>query len=185
MSQIFNVNLLSVVNLSIDNSCEIHFSSCKCFIQDPVMKRKMKIGDLEDGLFKLHTSTLLENVVSAAAINTQNCNVHLWHNRLGHPSSVVLSHIPQLSSVSTSIFSNCDVCHMAKQRKLSFTNSDTHSSSFELIHCDVWGPYKQPTHSRCHYFLTIVDDFTRCTRLFLFADKTQWPTLIKKSDLLE
>ncbi|GAU27524.1 hypothetical protein TSUD_147180 [Trifolium subterraneum] len=32
---------------------------------------------------------------------------------------------------------------------------------FNLIHCDVWGKYHTPSHSGIHYFLTIVDDYTR------------------------
>lgn len=37
----------------------------------------------------------------------------------------------------------------------------------------MWGPYKHPTHGNCHYFLTIVENFSRCTWVFFFSDKIQ------------
>lgn len=49
---------------------------------------------------------------------------------------------------------------------------------FELIHCDIWGPYKIKTHAACAYFLTIVDDYSKSTRTFLFQSKDQVPQLL-------
>ena len=46
------------------------------------------------------------------------------------------------------------------------------SASFELLHLDVWGPYTTPTFDGNKYFLTIVDDFTRMTWLFLLKFKS-------------
>ncbi|XP_019240254.1 PREDICTED: uncharacterized protein LOC109220255 [Nicotiana attenuata] len=51
---------------------------------------------------------------------------------------------------------------VAKQTKLPFQLSSTTTKSvFELIHCDIWGPYRVPTHDGKIYFVTIVDDHTR------------------------
>ena len=44
---------------------------------------------------------------------------------------------------------------------------------FEKIHCDIWGPYRVPTHSGAQYFLTIVDDFTRYTWIHLMHFKSE------------
>lgn len=105
----------------------------------------------------------------------------LWHSRLGHPSSTVLSHISCLKHVSFPTLNDCDVCHLAKQNKMPFSDSISRSLTiFDLIHCDVWGPYKHPTHGQCHYFLTIVEDFSRCTWFFLFSHKTQVFKLIQQ-----
>ena len=43
---------------------------------------------------------------------------------------------------------------------------------FDLLHLDVWGPYKSPTHVGYRYFLTIVDDYSRMTWLFLMKFKS-------------
>jgi len=37
------------------------------------------------------------------------------------------------------------------------------TSPFDLIHVDIWGGYKVASISGAKYFLTIVDDHTRCT----------------------
>ena len=42
-----------------------------------------------------------------------------------------------------------------------------------MLHIDTWGPYKNSTHNGCTLFLTIVDDFTRVTWLFLMRNKAE------------
>lgn len=46
-------------------------------------------------------------------------------------------------------------------------------------HCDIWGSYKTASHSGAHYFLTIVDDFTRCTWVYLMRYKSETQQLLK------
>ena len=46
-------------------------------------------------------------------------------------------------------------------------------SPFQLIDLDIWGPYKVANVCGAHYFLTIVDDFTRTTWTELLQNKTQ------------
>ncbi|XP_075654949.1 uncharacterized protein LOC142625133 [Castanea sativa] len=60
------------------------------------------------------------------------------------------------------------------QKRLPFTVS-THVSSkpFELIHCDLWGPFATNTIDGFKYFLTIVDDYSRCTRVYLLKHKSE------------
>ena len=43
---------------------------------------------------------------------------------------------------------------------------------FDLIHADVWGPYKFPTHDGNRYFLTLVDDCSRMVWIFLLKMKS-------------
>uniref|UniRef100_A0A2N9IF64 Integrase catalytic domain-containing protein n=1 Tax=Fagus sylvatica TaxID=28930 RepID=A0A2N9IF64_FAGSY len=45
------------------------------------------------------------------------------------------------------------------------------SHTFDLIHCDIWGPYFLPTHDGFKYFLTIVDDCSRSTWVYLMSSK--------------
>ena len=42
---------------------------------------------------------------------------------------------------------------------------------FDLIHCDIWGPYHLNSHSGHKYFLTLVDDCTKFTWIFLLKQK--------------
>lgn len=47
------------------------------------------------------------------------------------------------------------------------------SCLFELVHLDLWGPYKTPSSCGVHYFLTIVDDFSRGVWLYLIRNKME------------
>ena len=60
------------------------------------------------------------------------------------------------------------------KKRLPFTLS-THVSSkpFGLIHCDLWGPFAISTIDGFKYFLTIVDDFSRCTWVYLLKHKSK------------
>ncbi|KAF7814664.1 metal tolerance protein C4 isoform X2 [Senna tora] len=60
--------------------------------------------------------------------------------------------------------------------RLPFPNSDSRAKNkLELLHMDLWGPYRYPTLNSAHYFLTIVDDNTRATWVFLLRQKSQFP----------
>ena len=50
---------------------------------------------------------------------------------------------------------------------------------FEFIHCDIWGPYREPSSCGAHYFLTIVDDTIRTTWVYLMREKGEASKLIK------
>ena len=98
----------------------------------------------------------------------------VWHHRFGHPSSQVLDYL-SLSGVSKdSLLKNkaCEICIHAKQTRCSFSTSSNKSQFlFEMIHCDLWGPYRTTSHCGARYFLTIIDDYSRSVWLFLLPTK--------------
>jgi len=53
------------------------------------------------------------------------------------------------------------------------------TTSFQLLHVDVWGPYKWETYDGMRYFLTIVDDHTRWTWVFFMRLKSDVLMLLK------
>ena len=62
---------------------------------------------------------------------------------------------------------DCLICPLAKQTRSQFPLSsiNTHAP-FELTHVDIWGGYHIPSITGAQYFLTIVDDHTRCTWVY-------------------
>ncbi|CAH9072861.1 unnamed protein product, partial [Cuscuta europaea] len=98
---------------------------------------------------------------------------------MGHPSPRVI----RLLSVTQNKVSNsgnfnksCDICARAKQTREIFTPSINRAlHMFELIHCDVWGPYREPSTCGAYYFLTIVDDYSRAVWVHLMAGKMEVP----------
>ena len=74
---------------------------------------------------------------------------------------------------------------MAKQHRLPFPNSTTVStSSFQLLHIDVWGPFNTPTYDGHKFFVTIVDDCTRLLWLFLIRMKSDVCVVLKNFFIL-
>ena len=77
-------------------------------------------------------------------------------------------------------FDVCDVCYRAKQTRNRFPISDNKASElFELIHCDIWGPYRVKTSCGASYFLTIVDDASGGTWVYLMKEKSEVEMLLK------
>ncbi|KAL5839769.1 hypothetical protein ACOSQ4_012377 [Xanthoceras sorbifolium] len=106
---------------------------------------------------------------------------NLWHMRLGHPSPSRLKLASSLlSSNNISYDNNYTVCPMEKHTRLPFPlNSISTHASFDLLHCDILGPHKFQTHSGTRFFLTIVDDFTRCIWIFLMQHKSETQNILK------
>lgn len=90
-------------------------------------------------------------------------NPSVWHVRMGHPSEKMLHHLP-ISLNKESSLSMCEICQLSKQTKQPFPISHTRSDEIlDLLHMDVWGPYRQKSHTGAHYFLTVIDDHSRAT----------------------
>jgi len=101
-------------------------------------------------------------------------SIDLWHKRLGYPSLKITQLIPKVRKHKDSNVVNktCEVYFRAKQTREKFPLSEHKTNSaFELIHCDLWGPYRTPSTCGAIYFLTIVDDYSCVVWVYLLADK--------------
>ncbi|XP_039067901.1 uncharacterized protein LOC120213937 [Hibiscus syriacus] len=79
------------------------------------------------------------------------------------------------------LFLQCSVCPLAKQSRLPFPISSSRSPKpFDLIHVDLWGPYRISTHSGYRSFLTIVDDHTRLSWVYLLRLKSDAILFLKQ-----
>lgn len=67
-----------------------------------------------------------------------------------------------------------------KQTRLPFPLSNNRTSAaFDPIHMDVWGPYNTLTYDGIRFFLTLVDDYTRWTWIFLMRVKSDVIELLR------
>ncbi|GJT67123.1 retrovirus-related pol polyprotein from transposon TNT 1-94 [Tanacetum coccineum] len=67
-----------------------------------------------------------------------------------------------------------DLVILAKQTREPFSLSDQVSTELgELVHLDLWGPYKVTSKDGFRFFLTIVDDFSRAVWVYLLKSKTE------------
>ncbi|KAL2945178.1 Retrovirus-related Pol polyprotein from transposon RE1 [Bienertia sinuspersici] len=103
----------------------------------------------------------------------------VWHLRLGHAPLERLAIIQGLKGFDKSQAEVCLTCPVAKLTKQPFKRSNSRASQpFELIHIDTWGPYRVPQGHK--FFLTIVDDHTRTTWIYLMKTKDEAFGALKK-----
>ncbi|CAI7797547.1 unnamed protein product [Closterium sp. NIES-54] len=94
-------------------------------------------------------------VAAACSCRLLSHQTLLWHHRLGHPS------LPRLHGMHSRLL-----------------RAAPHSSSFppttaplQTLHMDVWGLARVSGQGREHYFLLVVDDYTRYTTVFPLHSK--------------
>ncbi|GJX52327.1 ribonuclease H-like domain-containing protein [Tanacetum coccineum] len=138
------VSLLSVYKLLRDNKLFVGFNESNCYIHDLKANKTVGIGRKFNGLYLFDVDNICK-IVSSSYISTCFVSKTLWHQRLGHLADQVLDALKtslNLDSHSTSDHL-CDTCNKAKQTREPFPLSDHKSRKIgELVHLDVWGPYK-------------------------------------------
>ena len=137
-------------------------------MQDLTLRMLIGMGERRDGLYYFR-GIRHEKVFKVGDMSLFD----LWHKRMRHPSLKITQLIPNIDSSVTGNKA-CDVCQRAKQIRDSFPlSSHKASSSFELVHCDLWGPYKTPSSCGAYYFLTIVNDFSQVVWIYLLLVKKE------------
>jgi hypothetical protein len=193
----FSFNLIFVPQLTQNLQCTLIFDNNDCLVQEKCSKMMIGVAKMLNGLFILQSpSVTLGNLPSNCCINSilsinhshpslgtnNDNNCTLWHRRFGHASHAKLSEINKIFPFVhfTKSSDPCDICFFAKQKRLPFTLSNHVSKqNFDLIHMDIWGPISVPSMLGFKYFLTIVDDKSRFTWIYLLKLKSEASTYIK------
>ncbi|XP_074301014.1 uncharacterized protein LOC141632361 [Silene latifolia] len=176
----FKPNLLSVAKLITSSKLIVTFLDESCLFQDhsskAIVAKGVRIGDL----YKIRTSVFDKSSFKPCIANAvQTIDVALLHARLGHTSIDKLRHVNNTAVQGFNKF-YCDTCVLSKHHSLPFYKSLSYAAQcFDLIHMDLWGPYKHPDMTGAQSFLTILDDYSRSTWTFLIQHKTQVPNLVK------
>ena len=170
----FHFNLISVSSLIKTLSCAAHFFPNGCLIQELSRGLMIGKGSLYNNLYVLDTSYRLSSG-SDVFCGSVSADSVLWHQRLGHPSTIVLqklsSQLPSYKHVDSS-HAPCSICPLAKQRRLAYVSHNNLSvTPFDLVHIDIWGPFSVESVEEYRYFLTLVDDCTRTTWVYMLKTK--------------
>jgi hypothetical protein len=98
----------------------------------------------------------------------------LWHEQFGHINYRSLQQLCNQQMVTSLPLVSCrdGVCASCVLDKHHRDSFDKHASwhasgSLQLVHSDLCGPLSSPSFSRCKYFLTSIDDFSRRTWVYL------------------
>ncbi|KAL6339591.1 hypothetical protein AAG906_034676 [Vitis piasezkii] len=101
----------------------------------------------------------------------------LWHNRLGHPSSHIVSLILNkcnLLHLNKFLSLICFACCMGKIRKSLFLHStSSYTKPLELVHTNLWGPTSTPSSHGHRYYIHFIDAYSRFTWIYMLKHKSE------------
>ncbi|KAK4382827.1 Retrovirus-related Pol polyprotein from transposon TNT 1-94 [Sesamum angolense] len=111
----------------------------------------------------------------------------LWHRRLGHfnfqglkilHQKKMMTYLPQIQAVEGA----SEACLQGKQHKKPFPSGTSWRAKavLELIHTDVCGPMRTPSHEQNRYFILFIDDYSRMTWVYFMREKSEVFKVFKK-----
>lgn len=114
-------NFLSVGQL-MDNNFDVHFSRDGCAVQDQVSGKVIAKEPNVGRLFPLHISILSNVSLACSAVVNKS---EVWHKRLGHPNSTILSCLLNSGLLGnkdnfSSLSFTCETCKLGKKYHSSF-----------------------------------------------------------------
>lgn len=129
------------------------------------------MGEEEAGLFHFFFSPPITSRVAFILHDSFD----VWHYRLCHLSPTRLSLLNKsISRIKSMSYNPCDICHHAKQHRLPFSaSSSTFTYHFSINSLWYLGSFFIPSLDGSRYFLTIVNEFFKCTWIFLMNHKSQ------------
>ena len=119
-------------------------------------------------------SSLQASVLPSSELSSISPNkLELWHARLGHANFKYLCLLfPSLIKACRDNKFNCVICELSKHIRTSYIPRMHRAPSvFDLIHSDAWGPSPIPAMSGHHYYVTFINDYSRCTWVYLMKKK--------------
>jgi transposase InsO family protein/small nuclear ribonucleoprotein (snRNP)-like protein len=156
--------LLSVRRFTSDNQCSMEFDPWGLTIRHLPTHAVLARCDSSGPLYSLHLpSTPHTRVASSPVLTTTTTPSAIWHRRLGHPGTDVMSQLAGHSDISYTRGSSerlCHACQLGRHSRLPFSTSTSRAvQAFDLVHCDLW---TSPVLSLSgyKYYLVILDDYS-------------------------
>ncbi|KAJ9685307.1 hypothetical protein PVL29_017366 [Vitis rotundifolia] len=156
-------NLISISKITRTLNCSITFSDKFVTLQDRHTGKTIGIGRESQGLYHLTSP-------STPAVCLSTDDPLLIHSRLGHPS---LSKFQKMVPCFSSLLSlACESCQLGKHTRVSFPKrlNNRAKSPFELTASSLG----------FQYFVTFIDDYSRCTWLFLMKNRAELFSIFHK-----
>ena len=175
-------NLLSVSKLE-DEGYDTLFRDGEVLVGKGTTMEKVALRGFRRGASYFLDFPTRNNPSSASAITVDELHLRLNHLN-GADIGKLYSHqladdLPQLSD---RILSPCDGCAIGKARKGSSPKTTAHRATRpgELIHSDICGPIKPFSLTGHLYVLTMTDDYSRFTFVYLLRSKSELPSIVEK-----
>jgi len=152
-------------------------------------------GRLENGLYRF---PVLKNKKLAyvgfhksSAVHSYNFRpvdnkVVLWHHRLGHVTTEIVTKVLQRCNISCGKNKDtvCSSCQLAKSHRLpTHLSASCASKPLELVHTNIWGPASVKATSGAKYFILFLNDYSRYTWFYPLHTKDQALSTFKQFKL--
>lgn len=157
-------NLLSVNQFTKDNNCYFVFLPDCFFVKDLKSRRTLFQGMSKNAIYPFQFQGRQPVAFVGVRVAAQ-----VWHSRLGHPSSAVLSRLVSnkiVPTIGSNCSSFCNSCQLAKSSKLPFSLSNSITTTpLALIHSDVWtSPVEN--NKGIKYYVVFIDDYSRYSWIY-------------------
>ena len=158
----------------------VKFGEAKCWIHGKSGKL-LGMGTVASKLYYLDCHTVAQDHVTVVSRPQSGNTADLWHQRLGHLNGgqlkEMLTHnmvmgmkIPKAEDLSF-----CEKCVEGKMAKIPFKSVGEIRSvrKLQCVHSDVCGPMPTVSIGGRRYFVTFIDDYTRCCRVYCMKNKSE------------
>lgn len=173
-------NLLSVRRLAI-KEFTVQFDDSKCVIASE--GKKIAYAEPSIGMYRLQ---LKETVMSVKSRHTLLCQ-HTWHRKFGYRNQGAIQQLSQglateITIEDCGIRDTCECCIKGKMSRLPFPQvSESRSKApLDLLHTDVCKPMQVKTPGGKRYALTVIDDYSRFTHIYLLDKKSSTNIALKR-----
>ena len=166
------------------------FGNSKCWIRDRNGKL-LGMGSLVQKLYYLDCKTITWEHVTVVSGSRIGNKADLWHQRPGHLNEHQLKEMVNQDLVkgveipkSTGI-SFCEKCVEGKMFRRPFKSVGEIRSTRKLqcVHSDVCGPMPVDSIGGKRYFVTFIDDYTRCCKVYFMKNKSEVFNKFKEFEL--
>ena len=120
-------NLLSVSQFARDNGVYFEFFPDSCFVKSQASKEILLQGTIKNGLYFFGPIQQINSSPASFFTSTKrDQNFNLWHLRLGHPSTEVVTQVLKKCNIPFTVSDSlCTACCMGKSHNLPFSSSNS------------------------------------------------------------
>lgn len=166
-------NLLSV-SASTDQDLTVEFDRAGCCFKNRG-GQIVGTGTRANRMYELNVKS-----TEAARVAQSDNQLKLWHQRLGHINQASLRQMVDKKLVNgielgqNDDLGFCQACVEGKKTREPFPVGGIHTTErLQLVHSDVCGPMQTVSHGGARYFVTFIDDFSRCVKVYCISSKDQ------------
>ena len=165
----------------------VRFGRSRCWIRDRDQKL-CGMGTLENQMYKLNCEVTKPETGASAAISVKDNDLDIWHFRLGHANEQSVKKLANqelatgMNSPKQTKLSFCEGCIAGKMKRDPFkpVGEIRSKRKLEIVHSDVCGPLSTDSIGGNKYFVTVIDDYSRCCAVYFLKSKSQVPDKFKE-----